>query len=251
MTPEAGLQAAGLLGLVLLVGAGVYRFWVGGNGNRWGAALGGLLVACAALGSILHLAWEMNGSLDGWRDMATGTHPGRMLTVRAGVALLLLFGWRRLWLWAPLSVALLWTFSSVSHAQSWLLFSFDMLHGAAACAWMGALGYTVLSGSDVGYERLSRIGMGSVMVLALSGGYAAWIHVGTLTALWTTDYGKVLLVKLALVACGLGLAGLNRQIFLPQVATRHRAFRRCMAVEATILVGVLAVTGLLTTSDVP
>lgn len=57
--------------------------------------------------------------------------------------------------------------------------------------------------------RFSTIALISVAVLLLTGLYQSWTHVQTLTALWGTSYGRVLLLKLFLFSLMIGLGALN------------------------------------------
>ena len=68
-------------------------------------------------------------------------------------------------------------------------------------------------------RRFSRLALGSVAVLVLTGLYQSWIQVGSLRTLFGTDYGRVLLFKLVLFIAMLGFGALN---FL---STRPRLLR--------------------------
>jgi putative copper export protein len=58
-------------------------------------------------------------------------------------------------------------------------------------------------------RRFSRLALGSVAVLVLTGLYQSWIQVGNLRALFGTDYGRVLLFKLVIFIAMLGFGALN------------------------------------------
>jgi copper transport protein len=99
-----------------------------------------------------------------------------------------------------------------SHA--WWYFASTALHAAAAVAWLGGLavlGWLLLRGR-LGADRLRRMphwslyaGL-SVAALALSGVLQGLVEVRYPAALVTTQYGWVLIVKLALVAVVLAFA---------------------------------------------
>jgi putative copper export protein len=58
-------------------------------------------------------------------------------------------------------------------------------------------------------KRFSRLAVASVVLLAVTGLYQSWVHVGGLQALVNTDYGKILLLKLLLFSLMLGFGALN------------------------------------------
>ena len=90
------------------------------------------------------------------------------------------------------------------------------LHGVGIALWMGSL--LPLAGAmkqdgDQALGALRRFSSVIPMVLAailLSGGFLAVVQVESLEALWSTDYGRVLVAKLAVVAALLAIAGWNR-----------------------------------------
>ncbi len=113
--------------------------------------------------------------------------------------------------------------------------------GAASAGW---------SGNVVG--RFSRLAVWSVGALVATGLYQSWLQLGTWEALLETDYGRVLLVKLALFLMMLGFGALNRFFTLPELIAAPRpgpiprdAFRKIVA-EALLAVLVFGVTGFLT-----
>ncbi|WP_330478174.1 copper resistance protein CopC [Streptomyces platensis] len=93
----------------------------------------------------------------------------------------------------------------------------DVLHLLAVAAWLGGLAALVVSlywGPPVeraAVRRFSRIAFGSVVVLVATGLYQSWRQVGTWRALTDTAYGRLLLIKVALVVVLVGIAWLSRQ----------------------------------------
>jgi len=93
----------------------------------------------------------------------------------------------------------------------------DVLHLLAVAAWLGGLAALVVSlywGPPVeraAVRRFSRIAFGSVVVLVATGLYQSWRQVGTWRALTETAYGRLLLIKVALVVVLVGIAWLSRQ----------------------------------------
>ncbi|MEU6310310.1 copper resistance protein CopC [Streptomyces sp. NPDC047014] len=93
----------------------------------------------------------------------------------------------------------------------------DVLHLMAVATWLGGLAallvalYKVPGIERAAVRRFSTVAFVSVAVLAVTGVYQAWRQVGSWSALTGTDYGRLLLVKVALVAVLLGIAFLSRR----------------------------------------
>lgn len=104
--------------------------------------------------------------------------------------------------------------------------------------------------------RFSRLAFGSVTLLAISGLYQGWIHVGTLAILAHTDYGRVLLLKLLLFAAMLGCGAFNlfsTRRLLARAVARNENNRgaatttlRRVRIESVIGLVIFCMTGLLT-----
>lgn len=280
MTP-ALIKTLAYLGVVLLVGAGLFRYGVGPelldermrSRLRWGALLGATLVVSASFGDVAWSIATILGRFDPaitWDYLLTSNH-GRATLLRSGLAILLavLTVSPRTRGPVPLtvvSVGILGTFSYLSHGtaihgSSALLA--DLGHFISATLWGGAVLYTALSPAWREPERLpelnrvvarvSSIGLFSVLLLAATGVYASTLHLDDPALLVTSAYGRALSLKVALVVVILGIAALNRWWFVPALrqGRAQRRFGRILKVEALLLIGVLAATGLLTTSPLP
>ena len=107
-------------------------------------------------------------------------------------------------------------------------------------------------------RRFSRLALGSVAVLVLTGLYQSWIQVGNLRTLFGTDYGRVLLFKLVIFIAMLGFGALNFLSTGPRLfqaaqgntntndlSSARKALRRIGA-ESFLALLVFFVTGLLT-----
>ena len=145
----------------------------------------------------------------------------------------------------------------------------DVLHLVAAAAWVGALMplavLLTMTGADAAglavartaTLRFSTLGIVSVATLLLTGIVNSWYLVGSVSALTGTDYGQLLLFKLALFAGMVGIAAVNWSQLTPRlvqnadatVAERaRRQLRRNAVIEATagaIVIGIVAVLGIL------
>lgn len=93
----------------------------------------------------------------------------------------------------------------------------DILHLMAVATWLGGLAALLVALHKVpGIERaavrrFSTVAFGSVLVLAVTGIYQSWRQLGSWSALTGTDYGQLLLLKVALVAVLLGIAFVSRK----------------------------------------
>lgn len=177
-----------------------------------------------------------------------------------------------------LGASVLFTFSLTSHSAAtpfWTPFTItmDWLHLLATATWIGGLvglaatvpllrsrtagGRTMLRGT---VARFSNMALISVGVLILTGLYSAWVHVGSPNALWPTNYGRALLLKLVLVLALIALGAFNILWVRPRLdarannQTQERSivarimehFRRSITAEIVLGVTVLLVVAILT-----
>jgi copper transport protein len=140
----------------------------------------------------------------------------------------------------------------------------DWLHLAATSVWIGGLitlaAVLVLGTRGLPPEkrrtvyasaipRFTTLAICSVIILALTGFYAAWLQVGNRAALQDTAYGQTLLVKLALLVPLLLLGGINQRVIGPRMQRSAAAgvqFGRTVTAEVILGIVVLVVVGLLT-----
>ncbi|MCQ4083177.1 FixH family protein [Streptomyces sp. RB6PN25] len=93
----------------------------------------------------------------------------------------------------------------------------DVLHLLAMAVWLGGLValvtalYRTTAIERAAVRRFSRIAFGCVCALVGSGIYQAWRQVGSWHALFTTEYGQLLIVKIGLVVLMLGTAAISRR----------------------------------------
>jgi putative copper resistance protein D len=109
----------------------------------------------------------------------------------------------------------------------------DAMHLLAASAWVGALpglAYVLRYAGDVARperfslavsatQRFSASGTISVSALVMTRLINAWYLVGSVPALWGTEYGRLLLWKLLIFATMLVLAAINRLRLTPRLPT--------------------------------
>lgn len=140
------------------------------------------------------------------------------------------------------------------------------LHLLAAGAWLGALpelwklaGHLRADELARTLRRFSPYGMALVSIVIATGVLSAWIRIGTMQAFMTSEYGKVLLAKIALVAL-MGVAALNnRNRLTPALerrdlaaqATGQHALRQSIGAETALGIAVVLVAALLGSTEAP
>jgi putative copper resistance protein D len=144
----------------------------------------------------------------------------------------------------------------------------DMLHLIAAAAWVGALLPLIVLLAAAGADdaslamaqtatmRFSILGIASVGALLVTGIVNTFYLAGSVPALLHTDYGRLLLIKIALFLAMVAIAAVNRFRLTPQLlqqasiaASRDalRKLRRNAAIEALAGAAVIAIVAALGT----
>ncbi len=141
--------------------------------------------------------------------------------------------------------------------------SADLLHTGAAAVWSGGVVLLAVllmtrgrSGSPTGAGdlavRFSVPAGAAALGVGISGAVMAWLILDSFGGLVATAWGRTLLVKLGLVAVVAAMGYVNNQVALPALDGRRpgwvRILRRTVAVEATVMLGVLLVTAVLVAS---
>jgi putative copper export protein/methionine-rich copper-binding protein CopC len=138
----------------------------------------------------------------------------------------------------------------------------DTLHVIGAGGWLGSLLVLVGIGVPVAL-RLAEQDRGPAIadlvnafsptalifagLAGATGLFAAWTHLGSVSALWQTDYGRTLLVKLAVLSVVAGTGAYNWLKVRPALGDVEggRRIRRSGSVELAVGVVVLLVTAVL------
>ena len=115
--------------------------------------------------------------------------------------------------------------SAADAGSSWKSELADWAHLSAACLWIGGLVQLVVvvwplmpatrRAAFLGFSRLATVCVG---VLLLAGIYLSILRLPQLNDLWTTGYGRVLVVKIGLVSLALAWGGLHKLVAVPAVA---------------------------------
>ncbi|MFI9594520.1 bifunctional copper resistance protein CopD/cytochrome c oxidase assembly protein [Nonomuraea sp. NPDC052265] len=161
---------------------------------------------------------------------------------------------RRLPAWVPLAVAAFGLLppAYVGHAASAadhdIAVSALMAHLLGVSVWVGGLGAVLLhfrrsADLRVVLPRFSTIALCCFAAVALSGLVSAWVRLDTLSDLWLSRYGLLLLAKVAALAVLAWFGRRHRLRTVEGVADRRvrRTFVRLAAGEVTVMV---AATGL-------
>lgn len=166
------------------------------------------------------------------------------------------------------SALAVWSPALVGHTRAYepaaLLVVTDALHLSAGAVWLGGLVGLALTLPAVAgrprdgallLSRFSTLAGGLLLALSLTGVLLGWRIVGSWDRLFGETYGRLLLVKVALVGVVALIAAWNRFRLVPRVTDgvghddRRRGsglVRRAVVAEAALLVAVLGVTGFLT-----
>jgi putative copper export protein len=96
-------------------------------------------------------------------------------------------------------------------------------------------------------QRFSPVALAGAGVVGISGVVTSWLKLKTLSALWTTPFGYVLLIKLALVGIIAALGAWNWRRLTPKLGTDEGAvdMRHSAKIELWFAAVVLVVTAVL------
>jgi copper transport protein len=127
----------------------------------------------------------------------------------------------------------------------------DLAHLASAAVWLGgliAVVYAVPRATEedatrrAAVARFSNAALVSVVVLGVSGIARALTELSSVSQLWSTSYGRALLVKTAIFVPLLGVGALNRTVLIRV----FRRVRRSARVEVVAIVGIVVAVAILT-----
>lgn len=259
-------RLGGYAGLFFGVGLAACHAWAARSGDRRRLALGllalggGATVLNVGLLGVDALDRPVTGlfSPDAWR-MAGSTSFGHSAALALIALVCAVAVWR---VAAPVArralavVAVMLLGASLAasgHASSappvWLARPAVWLHGVAVAVWIGSLiplARSLESGAEQNLlRRFSRLIPVVLLVLFISGGTLVYLQFDALSSLWLTAYGRVLALKLALVAVLVGLGAYNRYrltgaVLRAESSARH-AMRRMIRVECVVALAILEV----------
>ena len=271
---ETAFVTLDLFGLALLAGLGAAWLWltprriphVHAAFPRLGL-LFGIALAAVFIGGVFDLLMRTAALADlplreAWRmvpRVLAGSDYGTFWILRTAVLAVLLL----LWLWwrsppAPVrsavavaAVLIAFTVSATGHAGEdgpfGVLAISNTLHVTAGCLWGGmVLAYAFgvaphMRGGRVppapvaeSAAHLSTLAGLALAVVLATGIYNAWMLVGSVQALWTTDYGRLLLLKLLFVAGMMSAGFYNRYFAVPAIQAWSRPPHLAPAADAPL-----------------
>jgi len=218
-----------------------------------------IIATLASLARIPLLAGSMSGDFAGMFDsqfenMILRNGEGRTTGLRLiGLALMAIgvFSNRRA---TPLLGAVIAavSFAWIGHVYAMLPTALPRtllcLHLLCAAFWFGALAPLLMvaqggTGSQAASvaARFATWAFGLVAVLIVAGAWLVWMLIRDAAEFWDSDYGRMLLVKLLLVACLLATAALNK-FYLTTKLSRgdaKAALRFSRSLQAEMLLGSL------------
>lgn len=144
----------------------------------------------------------------------------------------------------------------------------DGLHVIGAGGWLGSLLVVLVVGIPAAMRlrdgargpavadlinAFSPTALVFAGITATTGVFAAWLHLGAVSALWQTQYGKTLFVKLAILSVVAGTGAYNWLRVKPALGDETGAarMRRSATVELAVAVLVLVVTAVLVATPAP
>ena len=237
-----------------------------------GALLSGAVWLVLLAAGILGTTFIDAGLNGGAWTVLTETRFGAVWTLRAALVVLLavLLLWPRTrWLQLVVAAGLLAALAWVGHAGASpgpagaVHLASDVLHLLAAGAWLGGLPALAILLAHQQFEdrpgshafalrataRFSWLGVVSVGTLLATGVLNSWFLLSGPGDLIATDYGRLLLLKIALFVAMVAVAAVNRFHLTPKLAApaATRALTRNSLIESALGLGVLLIVGALGT----
>ena len=153
-------------------------------------------------------------------------------------------------------------------AASGTAIAVDTLHVLGAGGWVGGLALLLVAGIPAarGLDRghrgpavaalvhgFSPIALGFAALVVATGVGSAWIQLGVLPNLWTSGYGRTLLLKLVLVAGVFGMGAYNNLKVRPSLGDEAGGtrIRTSGTLEFLLALAVLVVTAVLVATPPP
>jgi len=263
--PDAVATVVLLAGLAVSFGGLLSERLIWATGGRQARSLlvtGAVAIGLAgALGSVT-LSLDRSGALgrpDRWADalITRADRANVALLVLLAVGLILVQRRRvRMAALIPLAgaVVLVAARGHAADAREWWATPATAAHIIIAATWAGGLTQVAWrarlarrAGDTIepGASRYANAALVAAITTLLFGVAVAVTQLGRLADLTGTRYGRILVVKLVLVAVALAAAFLARRRGLPAVGVRARRLARYTTIEATAIVGVLAASALL------
>lgn len=206
------------------------------GGTRFGTAFIAMTLGFALVSALLYLAWLADRDVLLWPAFLLG------LGFASGLSLS--------------------GHSAVDAGSSWLSQLADWVHLGAALLWLGGLVQLVAvvwpAAPELRREaflRFSRVASVLVALLVTAGVYLSVLRLPDVRDLWQEGYGRVLLVKLALVGIALGWGALHHFVARPALERGDDGILgrlpRSLAGESAVGMAVLLAAAVLVDSKPP
>ena len=152
--------------------------------------------------------------------------------------------------------------SSVEVGSTWRSELADWVHLSAACIWVGGLVQLAVVVWPAAphlrreaFLRFSKLAAVLVGAMVLAGAYLAYLRLPQASDLWNEHYGRVLLLKSALVVVALSWGALHHFVVRPALergrGTGSRAVSRSLLGESAVAIAILLVVAVLVDSNPP
>jgi copper transport protein len=260
-------------GLVLLIGAATTSLVVYGGRLPAGGVSVLRIAAAVAVAGLLGIVWAEKVLIGAPSLLPLFVMRQGLLLLGLAVALVfcitavvLVDLWPArwsLWLLGAFAAAAVAVHVAAGHAASPASFevlnvTVQWVHVTAIGVWVGGLFWLLLGlrgrdadGRGAAVGVFTRVATAMLVVVLATGLVRALVEVGSVSALFDTDYGLTLVVKVALVAGLVGLGALNHFFWAPAVRTgsggggADRRFGLNSRGELVVALGVLAATATL------
>jgi copper transport protein len=149
---------------------------------------------------------------------------------------------------------------TVTASPAWLVRVADVIHVTAGATWVGGVVMlaTVLTRRHRAGRplragemalRFSAIASVALAAVGVAGILLTWSILDSIGELFSTAWGRVLIVKLAAVGVAVGTGAYNHFVIVPQIHEDEEAasdlIRRTTRFESAVLIGVVALTAIL------
>ncbi len=262
------------LGLFLGIGGAFFAAWIADGETpafarrvTTAALVAGILVAPVSLGltglDFLGVGLGEFGSPAAWTTAIGSTYGSTVIVAVLALALALVATFERAYRHARilsgaallgLGVALSLSGHAADAPPRSITWAAVFLHGVAVAFWAGSLiplGLLLWQGDQKARAALVRFSWAipfAIIPLLAAGVLLVAVQFTDLSDLWTTDYGRILAVKLTLVAALFALAAANRFGLTGRVLrgdqASNRALVRSIAIEAAAVIAIFALVAL-------
>src|SRR5207302_5301660 len=100
-------------------------------------------------------------------------------------------------------------------------------------------------------RRFSTMAGVALLAVAATGTVRAVIEIGAWDRLWSTTFGKLVIVKVALLLVLAGLGAVNRFVMVPRASRVVRGLRRVGSAEVLVAVSALVIAAALVNEAPP